>query len=88
MTRTAFLVPKRGKTVRDPHTQEPLLAKGETKEVGAYWQRRINEGDVRETEPPADVPPAAAVADTDIKPAAKPAAAKSAATTKTKERTP
>lgn len=40
--------PAEGLLVRRPDNGRPLAAKGEVVEWSAYWQRRFNEGDVRE----------------------------------------
>lgn len=44
---TAHLIPKDGLTVRDPRTRQPLPAEGAEVELGAYWMRRLADGDVR-----------------------------------------
>lgn len=44
---SAHLVPKAGLSIRDPLTRKPLPAEGATVELGAYWLRRIADGDVR-----------------------------------------
>lgn len=39
--------PAEGLLVRRPDNGRPLAAQGETVEWSAYWQRRFNDGDVR-----------------------------------------
>lgn len=53
-----FVVPARdehgnAKRVVDPQTGEPLPADGAFKPRSQYWHRRIAQGDVTETPPPA-----------------------------------
>ena len=50
---TAYLIPKKGVTVRDPVTSKPLPAQGATKPLSAFWLRRIKAGSVIEGEAPA-----------------------------------
>lgn len=40
--------PAAGLLVRRPDNGRPLAAQGETVEWSAYWQRRFNDGDVRD----------------------------------------
>lgn len=61
--RSAFLIPKSGLVVRDPHTLQALPPEGASVEVTAYWLRRIHAGDVCERRtPPKPTKPAAAAA--------------------------
>lgn len=46
MSRTAFVTPKPGLTIRDPQTLAVLPAEGAEVPHNAYWQRRIQAGDV------------------------------------------
>ena len=47
---TAFLVPSKGLTVRDPKTRAPLPESGALKPMvgpsGRYWKRRLSDGSV------------------------------------------
>lgn len=47
-----YLRPAEGLIVRDPATRAPLAAEGEWKPRSSYWDRRLLDGDVVETEPP------------------------------------
>lgn len=42
---TFKIKPKKGVTVKDPKTLEPLKATGESKPRNTYWLRRVNDGD-------------------------------------------
>jgi len=50
-----FLIPRKGLTVRDPISNEPLPAEGMIKpwtgSAGRYWRRRVNCGDATEGKP-------------------------------------
>lgn len=46
--RTFKIKPKKGLTVKDPKTLEPLKATGEEKPRNAYWLRRLKDGSVFE----------------------------------------
>lgn len=59
MSRTAYLIPKRGLSIRDPHTLAQLPVEGAMTTINAYWQRRLQAGDVHEGKPPAPTKPAA-----------------------------
>ena len=51
-----FLVPRKGLTIRDPKTRDPLPIKGMLKtwigSEGRYWRRRVNCGDCTIGNPP------------------------------------
>lgn len=53
MPRTEFLIPKSGLRCRDPKTLQLLPPEGALVPLTAYWQRRINDGDVSIGTPPA-----------------------------------
>lgn len=46
MPRTAYLTPKAGLTIRDPRSLSVLPDAGAGVQLSAYWQRRIEAGDV------------------------------------------
>ncbi|WP_299141314.1 DUF2635 domain-containing protein [uncultured Vibrio sp.] len=46
--KTFKIKPKKGLTVKDPVTREPLKAAGEVKPRNLYWLRRLNDGSVFE----------------------------------------
>lgn len=48
-----YLKPAPGALVRDPVTMIPLDAEGEWKPMLSYWHRRVRQGDVVESSPPA-----------------------------------
>ena len=50
MANKAFLIPKRGLTVRDPLTLQALPAEGAEVNLTPYWTRRVADGDVRRRE--------------------------------------
>ena len=52
-TATFFLKPQSALLVLDPSTKKPLAAAGETKPRSRYWLRRIADGDVTISTPPA-----------------------------------
>ena len=58
--RRLWLKPAQGLTVIDPETGKPLSADGDLVTISKYWRRRLNDGDVVETAPPATKAPAAA----------------------------
>ncbi|MBE8574459.1 DUF2635 domain-containing protein [Vibrio sp. OPT18] len=43
---TMKIKPKKGLTVRDPITRNPLAAKGEDKPQNTYWMRRVKDKSV------------------------------------------
>lgn len=45
-TKTMFVTPRAGLTVRDPVTKEPLPIAGAEVPPTSYWQRRVKTGDV------------------------------------------
>ncbi|MGN7832661.1 DUF2635 domain-containing protein [Pseudoxanthomonas sp. 22568] len=47
-----YLIPARGLRVINPETRRPLPPEGEEVARDAYWQRRIDDGDVAEGAPP------------------------------------
>ena len=54
------IYPVEGRTVRDPHTREPVPAGGRTvSDFDPFWARRLRDGDVTRT-PPATSTPAPA----------------------------
>lgn len=46
----AFLIPKRGLTVRDPLNGQALPADGDEVNLTPYWTRRLADGDVTRRE--------------------------------------
>jgi hypothetical protein len=53
-----YVVPAQGLTVRDPVTRAVLPPEGDWKPRDTYWERRLNDGDVKEGKPPAAAQPA------------------------------
>lgn len=53
-----YVIPAQGLVVRDPATRQPLPPEGDWKPRDTYWERRLNDGDVKEVEPPAAARPA------------------------------
>lgn len=51
-----YLRPVAGRQVPDPDRGDFLPAIGRAKESTQYWLRRLEDGDVVETEPPVDAP--------------------------------
>lgn len=44
------IYPVEGRTVRDPHTREPVPAGGRTvSDFNTFWMRRLRDGDVTKT---------------------------------------
>lgn len=51
-----FVKPTEGRAVPDPQRGDILPADGREVEPNQYWQRRVNEGDVVEADPPTEKP--------------------------------
>lgn len=52
-----FIVPAEGLSIPDPDRGDRLPAEGRDVPVTDYWNRRLRDGDVRITAPPADPVP-------------------------------
>lgn len=51
------IYPVEGRTVRDPHTREPVPVGGRTvSDFDPFWARRLRDGDVTKTPPKATTP--------------------------------
>lgn len=53
-----YLKPREGMQIHDPQRGDYLPPTGRLVEFGDYWFRRERDGDVKETEPPAEEAPA------------------------------
>jgi hypothetical protein len=49
-----FIIPQPGRLVRDPHTKQPVPAGGRFVELDSFWTRRLDDGDVKDIDPPTD----------------------------------